>query len=210
MPKLYPLRTQLNTGAPTDGDDCSPVTIINAIKWASNNQINIKQSDVARWVKKIRVWANRPRGGFFLMRDTFAVYEHPEFKAEFTKRGLKPPVATYHDRANWDVLVRRAKAGHFVHLAVNYGTLRAGHAPTGSSSFSGGHSLALLHAPKVSAHRHRLIVWDGDPLFDGRRQGIPDGWVGAPLVEFKRAAGNWGKPLADYGNCYMITLKKGV
>jgi hypothetical protein len=210
MPKVYPLRTQLNTGARTEGEDCGPVTIINVIKWASDNQIRIGQSDVDEWVRKIRVWARRPWGGFFLERDCLRVYRHPEFKALFTNRGLKPPTALILRKVSWQTtFMRYVKQGYAAHLPVNYGVLRwTGRAPVGSEMFNGDHYVLLLHAPRRSKYG-RVIVWDGDPLFDGRRDGIPKGWQQAPSWAFRAAAGRWGDYPAGEGKCYAIVLRKG-
>jgi hypothetical protein len=200
----------LNTGAPTDGEDCGPVTIINAIKWASGNKIAIGQSDVGPWVAKIRRWAERPWGGFFLERDCLRVYRHPEFRKEFFKRGLIPPTPAYYRRYGWDVVYRKLKAGQLIHLPVDYGVLRAGSAPVGSFTFSGDHYVALLHAPRISNQKNRVIVWDGDSLFDGRRDSIPDGWQHTQLSYFKKAAGEWGRPEAGWGHAYFISLKRNL
>jgi hypothetical protein len=210
MPTIYPLRTQLNTGAWTEGDDCGPVTIVNAIKWASDNKIDIKQSEVAEWVRKIRRWAERPYGGFFLERDCLRVYRSSEFRQEFFKRGLIPPTPAYYRRGSWDTVYRKLKDGNFLHLPVDYGDLRSGYAPTGSFTFTGDHYVALLHAPRISRKKNYVVVWDGDPLFDGRRDNIPDGWQHTRLSYFKKAAGEWGRPEAGYGYAYFIALKRNL
>jgi hypothetical protein len=140
--------------------------------------------------------------------DCFEVYQHPEYRKLFKDAGLKPPVATYHFKLPWGQLKDELRGQKKVaHMAVNYGVLRNGGAPTASLTFSGGHSLALVGARNVNG---RVWTHDGDPLFDGRRKGIPDGWQSARLNEFMAAAGAFGSSPPGTGFATCIIVARGV
>lgn len=204
---LHTLRTQLNTDSRTSGDDCGAVTCINGIIWASDGKVGPKsQDEVGDWVRRVRRWSNKPYGGLLLAGDCLQIYKHPSLRDRFKEANVMPMIATYAFRTTWDTVGRQLIAGRFVHLPVNYGVLRRGDAPMGSDTFRGGHSIALLHAPSQNGRRR---VWDGDPLFDGRRGEYPKGWQNAKLVDFKAAAAAWGKPLAGYDHAYAIFLRRG-
>jgi len=207
--KLYPLRTQLNSNSGTQGDDCGPVTIINVIKWASDNNIAIHQSQVGMWVRRIRDWANKPTGGLLLAGDCLQVYENINFKKLFYDIGYHAPEVNYQFRKSWyDSLAPKLRGGQMIHLGVDYGVLRDGRAPTASSTFRGGHYLCLLNGG-VNSHGDRM-VWDGDPLFDGRRD-YPKGWQKTRLAYIKAAAAEWGAEYIQpgYNKASFIAIKKG-
>lgn len=200
------LLTQLDNGAPTSGDDCSVMTLLNAVRWASDGRAGPRHhAEVDDWVADVRRWAGKPRGGLLFRGDTLQAYQHPQLAARLAREGVRMRVE-YRQGISWDALTARLRSGWFVHLAVHYGVLNDGRAPSGSTSFRGGHSIAL-----VEPHRSggRLMVRDGDPLFDGRRRGIPDGWTDARLIDFKRAAGAWGAIPPGYGKATAIFIKGG-
>jgi hypothetical protein len=204
---LPDLRTQLKTGSGTEGDDCGVLTILNITLWASRGRIGPKdQSEVASWVKRVRRWAKRPSGAMLVRGDCFEVYQHPEYLKLFKDAKITPPKATYNYKLPWGTLRDRLRAGQASHMAVNYGVLRYGDAPMGSATFNGGHSLALVGARLIAG---KTWTYDGDPLFDGRRKGIPDGWKSAKLADFKAAAARFGSnpPGNDFATC--ITVKRG-
>jgi hypothetical protein len=202
LPKL---KTQLNTGSGTEGSDCGPVTIINAMLWASDGKVGPQsQKEVGEWVKKVRVWARKRTGALAVRDNQLRAYNSPEMAYEFHKVGLKPPKATYYFRLPWRTL-REILKKNGVHLAVNYAWLRAGKAPVGSRTFSGGHALFMQGDTPAHRYVHTNV---GDPLFDGRRRGIPDGYQDTRLFNYREAAGKFGsiRPGVGYATC--IVLKK--
>jgi hypothetical protein len=203
------LLTQLGSGASTAGNDCAVITALNSIRWASDGKVGPRNhGELKDWVRAYREWAGVSENrGLLFKAETFAGYRHHELQKRFADAHLPPMQVEYVARVGWGTLIRRIQAGQFCHLAVNYGVLRANHhAPTGSTMFSDGHSIGLFGAHEVQG---RLHVFDGDPLFDGRRAGIPDGWQDARLYNFRKAAGNWGRFPAGVGHAYAIFIRKG-
>ncbi len=202
------LLTQLDSGAPTASNDCAVITALNSIRWASGGKVGPRNhGELKDWVHEYRRWAGVTENRGLLFRsETFAAYRHHELAKLFVDAGLSPIRAEYVARIGWGTLGRRIQADEFCHLAVNYGVLRSGgHLPMGSQTFSGGHSIGLFNAHEVHDHLH---VSDGDPLFDGRRAGIPDGWQDARLLYFRRAAGTWGQFPAGIGHAYAIFIRR--
>lgn len=198
------LLTQLDNGAPTAGDDCSVMTLLNAVRVITDGRVGPQRhSEVKEWVADVRHWAGKPTGGLLFRADTFQAYQHPTLAARLQREGFRMR-AEYQRSITWSALTARLKAGWLCHLAVDYGVLRAGKAPSGSVTFRGGHSLLLM--------RHGImpvgVVRDGDPLFDGRRKGIPDGWTDARLADFRLAAGRWGAIPPGVGKATAIFVKR--
>lgn len=202
---LPTLRTQLNSDSGTQGEDCGAVTILNAIRWASNGKVGPRtQGDVGYWVRKVRGWANKTRGGLLLRGDCLEIYKHPELKRAFERAGVMPLRATYLFRVGWGRAITLARTGDFLHLGVDYGVLDRSNAPMGSDTFRGGHSIGLTGPHRSHEHLH---VWDGDPLFDGRRGEFPRGWSDARLLDFRAAAAAWSGVKPGYAT--FIVIRRG-
>lgn len=207
-PTLLPLRTQLGTG-PTAGDDCSVVTMANALRWASRGKVGPDaQSDVGRWAHQIRTWAGAPTDaahsrGLRFRTETLRAYRDPNVARLLSAAGHSL-TATYHYRAPWKAVFRALARGNAVHLPVQYGVLRRSGAPMGSSTFGDGHSVLLVGY--VQNPRHQVLTWDGDPLFDGRRPDIPHGWQHVRGAFFRDAAGRWS---GATGCATFIELRRG-
>jgi len=203
-----PLLTQLGTGSPTAGDDCACLVICNAIRWASHGRVGPKsQGEVKEWVRQIRSWARKPTGGLLMFGDCLEVYRHPDLHRAFDRAGAPPFSAGYFQGVSWDGVKGGLYNDRLIHLAIDYHVLRKGAAPMGSTTFNGGHSVALLGAQNS---RGRVYTNVADPLFDGRRAGIPDGWQVARLREYRAAAGAWGARPAGEGKATIIAVKRGV
>ena len=198
--------TQLDDGCFTAGDDCSVCTLLTAVMWATDGKVGPQShAEVPHWVRMVREWAGKPHGGLLFRGHTFRAYQSRGLMEECRKVHVAPIKAEYAQNIGWGTLGRRVVSGQLAHLAVDYGVLRSGNAPTGSATYSGGHSLPVVGAHKVAHHLH---VWDGDPLFDGRRDGIPDGWQDARLMDFRKAAGAWGANPPGAGHATAIFVRK--
>jgi len=202
------LLTQLNTGSPTAGDDCACLVICTAIRWASYGRVGPKsQAEVKEWVQQIRVWANKPRGGLLMHGDVLQVYRHADLHRAFDRAGASPFSAGYYQGVGWEGIKGGLYADRFMHLPVDYGVLRRSDAPMGSEFFRGPHSVGLLGARNS---RGRVFTNVGDPLFDGRRPGIPKGWKVVRLRDYRAAAGAWGQRPAGEGKATVVVIKRGV
>lgn len=205
------LRTQLGTGSATAGDDCSALSIINAIRVVSGGKVGPKtQAQVAEWVRQVRQWGGAklhgPDAGMLFRTQTLRAYRSKGMARAFNAAGLHAPKVGYFDRVPFrDGVVRSLDDGGVVHLPVNYGVLRRGDAPMGSTVFNGGHSLVLV------GYRHnrrgQVLTRDGDPLFDGRRKGIPKGWRWTRAAYFADAAAAWTAGAGDLVS--FIVIRRG-
>jgi len=89
------------------------------------------------------------------------------------------------------------KGGKFVQVAIDYGTWRSLVKETGSTTFSGGHSIGLMGQKKW---QDGTVVWlVFDPLEDGRRAGIKQGPVWRPRWKVIRAMEAFS---GRQGRCY--------
>jgi hypothetical protein len=210
-----PLLTQLNDGASTAGYDCSVITILNGMRDCSDGKAGPqKQIQVDDYVRETRQVARNLHMGFLMEGDALQVDNSAWFRHEFQKHGLTPPRVEYRHNIGWGTLLRRLHSGQFVHLAVDYGVLNDGDAPTGSLDFRGDHSVAIVDDYN-GPHGHRY-AHIGDPLFDGRTRWVarsggrwwtyPKGWQGARLLEYRNAAGRWGSHPPGPGRCTAIFL----
>jgi hypothetical protein len=205
---LPELKTQLRTGSGTEDKDCGPATVVNLILWASDGKVGPKnQHEMGAWVKLVRRWARNSNAPFRLRRDALRAYKHPELAYRFKKAGLKPLSATYYFDIRWSTLAKYV-VHNGVHLAVDYGILRQGKAPMGSPTFNGGHSLAMIGGSKP-AGSHYLFTNVGDPLFDGRRKSIPDGYQYTRMFNYREAAGKFGSFPPGGGKATCVVVRKG-
>lgn len=94
-----------------------------------------------------------------------------------TKYGVPVHVYDWNDGLTWDQLVRFLKRGQFAVVAGDYETLP--YALKGDKDFRGDHS-TLYH--EIVGDKIRV----GDPLNDGRRPGIPKGYIWWPLSEARQ------------------------
>jgi len=201
------LRTQLDTGSPTASDDCAAVTALNLIRWASHGRVGPDgQHEVAAWVKRFRVAAgggSAMTGGMFIRAEVLKALRSSWLRGEFQKHGLKPLLTDYYFRIDWEDLKKIGQKGHGILLPLDYGTLIRGKAPIGDPNFYGDHSVGLIGFRTVS---NRVYTNDGDPLFDGRRHGIPDGYQDTRWHYFKDAAGDF----AVNGKATAIIVKRAA
>jgi hypothetical protein len=140
--------------------------------------------------------------------ETYAMYTHRELRQEFHDAGLRTPIIEYHAGIGWNTLGERIQDGWLAHIAIDYGVLRLGDAPMGSETFNGGHSVIANNGRKQRATGH-LVATLGDPLFDGRREGIPKGYQTVRFSDYRDAAGRWGSHPVGAGHAYVILVRKG-
>lgn len=76
------------------------------------------------------------------------------------------------------------RAGWFVGLYVDYGVLNAEGGVTGDKKYTGVHCVGVWGWRR----KHGILVWDHDPLFDGRRPAIPYGRQHVPFGPLRKAA----------------------
>lgn len=207
LPAMVPLRTQLRTGSPTAGDDCSAVTMLNAIRWASRGKVGpASQAQVAGWVHTIRQWSGAklasPGAGMLFRGQTFRGYRSPNLARTLSAAGYGIH-AGYLDRVPWKAVVNALRDGAYVHLPVDYGVLAdGGQVRVASPTFRGGHSVALV-GYELNA-RGQVRTWLGDPLADGRRKGIPRGWRMTHASYLAAAAAAWAKDGDGLVDCIVI------
>lgn len=92
---------------------------------------------------------------------------------------------------SWSKIENHLIDGKMVGLAIHYGTWdRIAPRKSGSETFKG------LHAVPLKGLDDRGRTKDFDPLFDGRRAGIPRGPVMVPLEKMEQAARACGKAVA--------------
>lgn len=186
-----PWTGQLETGAPTEGEDCGVRAFINAVRVASDNLVGppASWSGAERaWTARVREWMDKPTGAT-TTDDWWRAWHHPTLAALFRGRGLQLPVVQRMSGASWAEVPRHLAAGRVVMLCVRYGTLRDDpRAPVDAGGFMDGHALVLTGFGKDADGRG----WtrDLDSLLDGPRR--------ARIGAFRRAAGAFGsRPWGD-------------
>jgi hypothetical protein len=211
---LPTLRTQLNTGAATHGEDCGPLACINATECASDGKVGPRyQKDVADtgddvrgWVRLMRAWANNATKPFMFPTDFMDALTDPDLARIFNQMGLPRLRPQAYSGGTWDTMKKWLRLDYPVILAVDYGVLNAGKAPTGDPAFDEGHVIVLAG----SDVRKRLVyVNDGDSLFDGRRAGIPKGWTETRLRYLKAAAARFGSSPPGTDKADFIVVRGG-
>jgi len=210
---LSPLLTQLGDGASTAGVDCAVLTILNGARWASGGRVGPHtHAQLPSWVHAVRNAAHNWSTGLLMEHDALEVYNSAWFHDEFHKHGLTPPRVTYKHDYGYGSFLDRLRGHQYAHLCVDYGVLNDGHAPTGSLSFRGDHSVAVVDPYK---HGRYLYAHIGDPLCDGRTRWVngrwfqyPQGWQGTRLFEYRDAAGRWGDSPPGPGRLTAIFLER--
>lgn len=210
------LLTQLDDGAPTAGYDCSVITLLNGMRYCSDGKAGPhKHAEVNDYVRDVRVVARNLHTGLLMQGDTLEAYQSAWFRHEFTKRGVTPPRVEYRHNIGWATMLERVHRGQFAHIAVDYGPVNDGPAPSGALDFRGDHSLAVVD-DYIGSRRH-VFAHVGDPLFDGRTRWVvingvgrwytyPKGWQGTRLIHYREGAGRWGQHPPGPGRLTAIFL----
>jgi hypothetical protein len=84
-------------------------------------------------------------------------------------------------RLPWADVLEWLAEGYFVSLSISYSAIKDPY--RGSATFMGNHQIGMLGPIQ------NVTCWDFDPLYDGRRSGIPKGEQRVPLSMLKTAAG---------------------
>jgi hypothetical protein len=231
--RLRALWTQLNSGSPTAGADCVPVTEENLITWASRGKVGPDMQSPARdpqsvasWVRFLRRITGRSTGAFMIRSDGYDSLASSEVRKAFIANGVTPPTIDYRYGMEFSELHKwlAASTDRAALVAIHYGVARAAGCPVGSQTFAGGHAVMF-----IGAQRKRVRVWNhyrrfwhtvvGDPLFDGRRKPLslkryPKGWKVTRTYPYRRAAAMFGtaldgspRPIGP-GRCVAILVER--
>lgn len=208
---LPALVTQLDDGTATADVDCACCTIINGAKWISGGKAGPqRQQDVAAYIHQIRATTHNLHSGLLMQGDTLEFYQSAAFRHWFTRVGETPPKVEYFKRIPWATLRSRLRRGQFAHVAIDYGRLNDGKAPSGSLSFRGDHSVGLAQ-PWMRGTR--LMCHVADSLMDGRTRWVngrwykyPRGWQIVRVADFRAAAAAWGNTPPGDGFATAIFL----
>lgn len=189
---------QLETGAKTEGADCGPRTLINLMLASSRGKVGprtaAQQDD---WTADVRRWMGKPGNVATTPADLVKAWASSTLSDRFTKAGLYKPKLTRHNDDDQSKILRGISDDRMYGVCVDYGVLRATDAPTASSTFTGGHWIMLTGR---ASHGEHIDVLDCDPLFDGRRKGIPHGPTVAVFNDFRDAMAKFGEQDPGRGN----------
>lgn len=213
--QLHPLLTQLDNRTRTAGNDCAVDGILNAVRTVSDGRVGPPHGGShADWVHDVRRWAGELDDGLLLRTQTFRALTHPSMTMAFRRAGLRKPRVLFRADYGWGSVLRRLADGWIVMLAVDYGVLNRGDAPSGSLSFGGGHLVVLANRREgADGHAHGDVA---DALMDGRTRRVngrmhtyPRGWQRVRLFDYRAAAGAWGEDPAGAGHVFCILVKPG-
>lgn len=212
--QLHRLITELDDRTATSNVDCAPATICNGLLTISDGKVGPQNAaQVPNWIHLIRVAAQQTQGGLSFLPATVRAYESPLIRHEFDKVNLPHPFVEYKANFGWAHTYHRLEAGWVAHLPILYGVInREGHAPSGSLSFMGGHSILMANYHKT---KHGWLHYDiADPLMDGRVRWVngrihryPSGWQRVRAQFYRDAAGAWGNSPVGAGHVYAIFVK---
>lgn len=200
---------QLTTGLPTESKDCGPSATTNAQIALSKGRVGPDDHQEDRqWILQTRSAAGNMTEPFFVKRDVEAVLDKRIIDAFFRAEGLTEVDAVYHLKLPWTAMKDELRKGNVVILAVDYGALNKGDAPSGDPDFRGDHYIVLAGIRTVNRRAYTNVI---DSLFDGRRSGIPDGPQVVRLPQLRYAAQQFGPPKLRPGRgyCTCVVLKGG-
>lgn len=198
---------QLQTGSPTAPVDCGPATVTTGIRWASRHELAIGLTRARRWIQRLREQMTH-----LTFWPATSLYNHEEgvesrpTARRFRASGYRSPNLTLQVSTH-DNLIEELKQGHFIDLGIDYSIVN--HLMpklSGSPGYMGGHFVGLLGYGKNS--RGVEWTWLYDPLFDGRRDGIPLGAQMVRVRRYLRAAETFGTPDAGPGRAKYAVLKR--
>jgi hypothetical protein len=143
----------------------------------SSQQKGVRPSKGNPWFptgRSIRLETGDEKGGLMPSQTTAAS------SREYGVSAASPRIST------WTSVISRSWAGYAVDLCISYGPIAAA-GKSGSPGFVGSHRVVIVGIRNWGTGLQLLVA---DPLYDGRRAGIPMGpqWIASSVM--KRAAGN--------------------
>lgn len=186
--------------------NCGPCADLMALQGVSGDDIRLPRDDQAEWITALRNnMTHGPTWPATRLSDQRAAFTSSLMTGAFLPFGKFRPssgqLTTTHDQ-----VIKMLSEGRCLVVAINYGTLNdLMPALSGSPTFRGGHAIALQ-----GLVRQNGVAWTrlGDPLHDGRRQGIPRGWQTVRVRRYLRAAETWGLPRVGKGKAAVLWVAK--